>query len=235
MRRTVATLTAAVSLAGLVAVASALAATPPKATTGNATAVNQHGAKLNGSVDPNGTTTTYYFKFGTTANYGAQTPTASAGSGTKAVNVSATLSGLAPGTTYHYRLVAKNSSNQSSSGLDKTFKTQGTPPSASRIALFGNTAFVSPTHVFGVFVGCIGQLQCTGSMRVTRSGKTIGSRAKFYVAPNDGGIVHLTLNATGRRMLAHSATHRIRATVAVTPLSGTTGGSSRIMTLVPFG
>jgi hypothetical protein len=232
MRSTLALAATAGSIAAFGA-APALAATPPKATTAAASAVTQSSAKLNGTVNPNGTAATYRFNYGPTANYGSQTTPATTGSGTKPVNVTRTLTGLASGTTYHYRLVASNS-NGTSNGLDRTFKTPGPPPAPSRLALFGQTAFVSPSNVFGVFIGCIGPLQCAGSMSVTRSGKTIGSRSRFYVSGNDGGIVHLTLNATGRRALAAASNHHLRATVTVTGVNGTTGSTSRIVTIVPF-
>lgn len=233
MRRTLILITTVGSLGLLGSFNPALAAAPPKAVTGAATAITQSGATLNGTVDPNGTATSYHFSYGPTANYGSQTPNSTTGTGTQPVTVARTLTGLASGTTYHYRLVASNG-NGSSNGQDQTFMTTGTPPGPSRLALFGQTAFVSPTHVFGVFVGCLGPLQCTGSMKVVRSGKVIGSRSKFFVAGNDGGIVHLTLNSAGRSAQAHAPGHKLRATVTVTGLSGTTGNSSRVVTIVPF-
>lgn len=233
MRKTIVLIATVGSLGAVGSLSPALAAAPPKATTGAATAVTQQSAKVAGTVDPNGTATTYRFKYGFTANYGSQTPSAAAGSGTKAVDVSATLNNLASGTTYHYRLVATNA-NGTSSGMDQTFKTNGQPPAPSRLALFGRTAFVSPTHVFGVFVGCIGSLQCTGSMKVVRGTTVIGSRSTFFVAGNDGGIVHLTLNKAGRSALAHAPGHHLRATVTVKGLNGTTGNSSKVVTIVPF-
>ena len=49
-------------------------------------------------------------------------PPASAGSGTKSVAVTAALTGLAAGTTYHFRLVATNASG-TTTGADRTFAT----------------------------------------------------------------------------------------------------------------
>src|SRR5205823_6066042 len=76
----------------------------PTVATGGAKGVTATSATLTGTVNPNGQSTTYYFKYGTTTNYGGTTPSGSA-SGTKNVNVSATISGLAANTTYHYRLI----------------------------------------------------------------------------------------------------------------------------------
>jgi hypothetical protein len=225
-------------LAGVAAsafnVSSAVAApatAKPGAVTAAPTAITQHGAKLNGVVDPNGLATTYHFQYGKTTSYGSLTPTATAGTG-KHVSVSATVNNLAAGTTYHFRLVATNAKGTALGG-DKQFTTKAAPPS-SRLALFGQTAFASPTHVFGVFVGCIGPSQCTGSMKVTHNGKVIGQRSTFFVAANDGGIVHLTLNHTGQVALAHAPNHHLAATVNVTGLNGTTGNSTKNVTIVPF-
>ena len=59
-----------------------------------------------------------------TTAYGNATSTQSAGSGTSDVAVTANLTGLAPSTTYHYRIVATNSAG-TSFGSDETFITRG--------------------------------------------------------------------------------------------------------------
>src|ERR1019366_2684926 len=58
---------------------------PSSVTTGAATSVTSSTATLNGRVNPNGYTTTYYFEYGTTTSYGTTTTSTSAGSGTSAV------------------------------------------------------------------------------------------------------------------------------------------------------
>src|SRR3989449_6522846 len=108
-RRTGALLIGAV-VAGLVLVSAvageATAASAPTAITGPVSAVGSTSATVTGTVNPNGQATTWYFEYGTSTSYGSKTSTMNAGSGTSNVDASATLSGLAPGTTYHYRLVA---------------------------------------------------------------------------------------------------------------------------------
>jgi hypothetical protein len=98
--------------------------TAPVAATGSATSVTVSSAKLNGTVDPNGRATTWYFEFGTSTGYGKKTPSTSAGSGTTATGVSAAVSGLTPGRIYHYRLVASSDAG-TSRGADRTFSTAG--------------------------------------------------------------------------------------------------------------
>jgi hypothetical protein len=120
------------------------ASSKPSVTTGSATSITQTSATLNGTVNPNGQATTYHFEWGTTTGYGQQAPTGpepSAGSGTTNVSVSANLSSLSPGTTYHYRLVATNASG-TSFGSDQTVTTTGASPTYSSTIL-GTPGLVS--------------------------------------------------------------------------------------------
>jgi hypothetical protein len=123
-RRTV--LAGALAIAALAAPSGALAAGKPAAATGGASNVGQADALLNGSVDPNGGATTYFFQFGSNTLYGAQTAEASAGAGSKAVKVAQPVTGLAPATTYHYRIVARKGA-AIVKGKDRTFKTKRQP------------------------------------------------------------------------------------------------------------
>lgn len=115
----------AVSSAGSPTAASAAPA-PPSAATGSAASVGQSSATVNGTVNPNGTDTTYYFQYGTSTSYGTNTSVTNAGSGGADVPVSVNLTGLTPSTTYHYRLVAVSTAGPTD-GVDQTFTTT-TPP-----------------------------------------------------------------------------------------------------------
>jgi hypothetical protein len=99
----------------------------PTANTGEATAVTETGAKLNGIVNPNGQATTYFFNYGPSNSYGHQTAVQPAGQDSAAHSVSAVLAGLSPGTVYHFELVAHNASGDAP-GLDRTFSTASAPP-----------------------------------------------------------------------------------------------------------
>jgi hypothetical protein len=199
-----------VVLAALVTASGAQAAvTAPAVSTTAATNLTSSGAALNGTVNPNGQATTYYFQFGTTTAYGLQTTPASAASGTANVAATASLTGLQSATTYHYRLVAVNATG-TSDGNDVTLKTA---PVTSLLAPSGHTAFVSPRGVGGIFVGCYGQTTCKASMVLSRSGVTLGRRALFYVAPDNGGIVHFSLSSLGQRLLR--SRHQLRVLVSI--------------------
>src|SRR6185437_3935203 len=79
-------------------------------------------AALIGGVYPNGLSTTYYWQYGTSTAYGQQTSPQSVGSGTAPLTAQASLTGLSPGVTYHYRLVATNSDG-TDYGYDDTLTT----------------------------------------------------------------------------------------------------------------
>jgi hypothetical protein len=94
--------------------------------TGAATEIRPTTATLNGTVNPEGLETTYYFEYGPSKEYGQTTaapPGTSLGT-TEAGDqpASAPLSGLKPQLTYHYRLVAVNSKG-TAFGADRTFET----------------------------------------------------------------------------------------------------------------
>jgi plastocyanin len=101
----------------------------PTAATGQASGLAETEATLKGTVDPNeGEATEYSFEYGATSSYGQSTKPASLPQ-TDRVNhaVSASLIGLAPGTEYHFRLVAHNNLGPAS-GVDHTFTTASPPP-----------------------------------------------------------------------------------------------------------
>jgi len=100
----------------------------PKATvtTGTPTGVATPNATLVGYVNPNGVPTKYFFEYGTTESYGSYTTTESAGEGTTVVQENAAISGLAPGTTYYFRIVASSATGEVFGG-PVAFTTQPVP------------------------------------------------------------------------------------------------------------
>ena len=99
---------------------------PPSVTTGAAKDVARTTATVTGTVDPNGSSTSYHFEYGTTTAYGLQTAAKDAGDGDGDVAVEIPVTGLTPGTTYHYRLVATNG-NGTARGADRTLRTDPNP------------------------------------------------------------------------------------------------------------
>jgi len=97
---------------------------PPSVETKATTNITETQATLNGSVNPNGSETTYHFEYGKTTSYGSSIPVpdAGAGAGTSAVTVYLTPNTLLPRTRYHFRLAATNSAG-TIYGADKAFTT----------------------------------------------------------------------------------------------------------------
>jgi hypothetical protein len=96
----------------------------PSVSAAAATGVTGTGATLNGAANPNGSAVSdCHFEWGATTAYGQTAACASApGAGTEAVAVSATLTGLTSGATYHYRLVATGPGG-TTYGADQQFVT----------------------------------------------------------------------------------------------------------------
>ncbi|HLF15358.1 MAG TPA: T9SS type A sorting domain-containing protein [Bacteroidota bacterium] len=94
----------------------------PYAITYTAEFTTQSSTRLAGSAIPGGDTASAWFEWGMTDAYGDLTPAQSIGDGNAYVHVSADLTGLYPRTTYHYRIVARNSLG-TTYGTDNTFMT----------------------------------------------------------------------------------------------------------------
>jgi hypothetical protein len=128
MRRTLQVLVLSLAM-GTVIPGVALAASSPSVSTGATTKIGDTSVVLNGTINPNGHATQYSFTYGPTTAYGTTTSTRTLKGGTKAVAVSRTITGLLPGTTYHYRLDAGNSGGLVA-GADRIFTTTGHPPAS---------------------------------------------------------------------------------------------------------
>jgi hypothetical protein len=92
-----------------------------------ATEVRSTGAKLGTQLVAAGTDTSYRVEYGTDTAYGSTTETVHLGARATPYTSSVQIQGLAPDTTYHYRVVATNAKGDST-GVDRTFKTYATPP-----------------------------------------------------------------------------------------------------------
>ncbi len=131
---------------------AAAAISMPGVDTGAASAVSYGSATLKGTIDPHGSNTTYYFQYGETRAYGAQTPLADAGAGTRSVRVSAAIAGLKPLTVYHYRLLAVNAAG-AATGSDRAFKTGKVPLSLQILAAPNPTIFGGSATIQGTLSG----------------------------------------------------------------------------------
>lgn len=96
---------------------------PPTVTTNAASGVSTSGATLNGSVNPNRSSTNVTFEYGLDTSYGTTvTADQSPVDGVDDIAVSKAITGLSPDTTYHFRAVGQNSAG-TAYGADMTFIT----------------------------------------------------------------------------------------------------------------
>jgi hypothetical protein len=96
--------------------------TNPSVQTLGPTMVSNLSATLNGSVNPNGLSTTAWFQYGGDTNYGDITASTNIGNGQDTVQFATTLSNLTGNQVFHYRAVAASGANVLY-GQDMTFTT----------------------------------------------------------------------------------------------------------------
>jgi hypothetical protein len=121
---------------------------PPRVITEFAEVLNQHSARIYGSVSTNGAVTTAWFEWGTTTFYGNTTPFQYFDSPYITTLYSDVLFGLEPNRTYHFRAVAQNNYG-TSWGNDMTFTTSDNGGGI-RIPLFLTDFVSNDSLVFGV-------------------------------------------------------------------------------------
>jgi phosphodiesterase/alkaline phosphatase D-like protein len=113
---------------------------PPAVDGQSVSALTQTSAIISASVEANNQDTTYHFEYGSSAAYGTSFPSGDVGSGFGDVNVGVPLTGLQPGGTYHFRVVAANATG-TTYGPDQAFTTPlATPPTVNTGAASGVTA-----------------------------------------------------------------------------------------------
>lgn len=195
---------------------------PPAATTAAATNLTLTGATIPGTVDPNGSPTTYRIEYGTTTSYGLQTTTRDAGDGTDPVTVSVPLTGLTSDTTYHFRLVATNAAGIGRSA-DRTLRTTRPPtplaPTASTGALQGLTVTA---------VTVTGTVNPRGSPTRYRFEWGTGTNLNRRTAYADAGAGSTALPVSAALALAPNTRYSYR--VVATSSAGTARGGRRSFT-----
>ena len=159
----------------------------PVVVTGVASNIGDTTATLNGTVNPSGSETTYQFQYGLTTSYGSTTTITSAGSGFTAVPVSAALTGLSPGTVYHFRVTATNGGG-TVNGLDATFTTFSVPRSP--------TPTPTPIVVTGV-ASNIGDTTATLNGTVNPVGSETTYQFEYGLTTSYGSTTSITSAGSG--------------------------------------
>jgi methylglyoxal synthase len=217
-----------------------LATIAPTAATGEPSDVSQTGATLKGT---SGATPAakYHFEWGTDAGtYGSSTPEADVPA---ADTVSAALTGLAPGTTYHYRLVVTSAGGTTHAG-ERTFTTTtaatpppppppppppgddhgtpGTPDLFAGVSIASRT--VKVTHgVATVKVTCPASAKtaCTGKL-ILKAKRTLASKS-FSIKPGTTAKLRVKVSKAARKLLAAK---RTLSTKAIAIASDARGGAA---------
>jgi uncharacterized protein (TIGR02145 family) len=195
----------------------------PLVETTSSTSITSTSASLNGKVNPNLVSTIVTFEYGTTTAYGQsieaiQSPILDSGP----VNVSANLSGLLPGTTYHFRVVATNSGGTTFGG-DLGFTTITLPT-----LLTSNVSLITPTSATSG-----GSIINDGGSLITSRGTCWGTSANPTIADykkvDGSGAGEFSSSISG---LTSGTTYFIRA--YATNSSGTAYGNElNFSTLLP--
>lgn len=104
-----------------------------------ASGITSTSATLTGEVNPRDTRAESLFQYGPESSYGLETPLGLVGGGAEVetdVPVEAPITGLTPGTTYHCRLDATNSTSIFNDGPDGTFETLPLAPVVDEVPAF---------------------------------------------------------------------------------------------------
>ncbi|TMK99054.1 MAG: hypothetical protein E6G34_06020 [Actinobacteria bacterium] len=212
---------------------------PEAPVTGGASEVTTSSGVVSGAVNPLGASVNVFFEYGTSTAYGQATGAAKTAPNNSATPFAATLSGLPAGTTIHYRAVARSDFG-TFVGSDQTFATKAAPAPPPPPVLNG-TAKVGRAKVKGtaayVPISCTGPTGATCKLRlrlsvieVFRGHKLVALTARkklkrklvvvgsasVTLKAGQSRIVKISLNGTGRRLLAKRHKLKVRLRVAQT-------------------
>lgn len=166
---------------------------PPGATTGGAEHVGRFQATVTGVVDTDGAPTTVTFQYGTSADYASETTAEALPASATPTPVSATLTGLEPGTVFHYRLFVEHGTVDSGAGSDMTFQTEPfTRPvpkvtsttKASKRAVLTTTGKIEGSKRFSAGLECTGTVTATyyiGKKKLTSAHTNVASNCTYGI------------------------------------------------------
>lgn len=192
----------------------------PTATTGGATDIGLDRATVGAiGANPDLSGAVMFFQYGTTNAYGIQTASQPVAATTPVAELSTQLTGLEPGTTYHYRVGITNAVGTAFGG-DSTFATAAAAKGPGAAA---ESAKLTLKHLRGLLfrVHCSGA-PCHGNLvATTRSGKrrVVVAKAKLMVVAGATKKVKLTLTGKGKGLVA------LRGTLPVV-VKATLGGAT---------
>jgi hypothetical protein len=213
----------------------------PVPSTGPATVISASSATLNGTVahgapSCQASPATFQFEYGTTREYGSVTPVraSAVGGGTGPTPVSASVTGVAPDTTFHYRLRATCGGAQTF-GRDRAFTTATpphpptpppSPPWSSSATIASSTVRVGRRRYAAVRIRCRtrGARRCHGFLRLRRQlsahNPAAPRPAAFSIAADTTKTVRVLVSRRAQRLAGRRRGLRARALARTTQPSG---------------
>ena len=86
--------------------------------------------------------------------------------------------------------------------------------------VFGSSAFVSPSALGGLPVGCFSTKACHISAELTSGNTVLAKTGSQYYTPDSGGLLYFRLSPSAHAALAASGSNRMSAQVAIRDSSG---------------
>ena len=186
---------------------------PPTITTGAATSITGGSAVLNGSGNGNGSVTTLTYEWGLTTSYGN---TVSMGTATGAfAALGHTISGLTPGTEYHFRLVGASAAG-TTNGADQSFITLSNNADLSALT----TTATAMTPGFGAATTAYNATVANGTTTTTVTATRAQANATLQVRVNGGSFSALTSGSPSGALALNVGSNTID--VRVTAQNGVT-------------
>ena len=199
---------------------------PPTVVTEKASSIAQTTATLNATVNPNGGSVgACKLEYGTSTSYGSSAScTASPGSGSSAVAVSAVVTGLSANTTYHFRVVATNAGGTATGG-DEAFDTLPNPPT---VATGSGSSVMQTSATLNATVNPNGGEISSCYFEYGESA-SYGDRAPCTASPGSGaGPVAVSAPVTG---LIKNTTYHFR--IVATNTGGNSPGDDQTLETAP--
>jgi hypothetical protein len=209
---------------------------PPAVVTGSASGVTQRAGTISGTVNPkNVAGVKAHFVYGKTKAYGKRKPDTTLDQNATAQGLTGSLTGLAPGTRYHYRLVAGGPGGNGQ-GVDRTFKTKPAfkglkLPKKQTVTVTDNEA------VLGATCPSSAKAKCKGTLRLAKGKKpNVVSLGKLdFDIPKGKAKLAVPLNGRARDLLEKG---KIKAKATAKTKDGSGGKAKKTsgkVTLKPSG
>ena len=185
----------------------------PSVETRGVTNKTHNSVTINGKVNPNYLATQVRFNYGTSSNYTTNTSWQNIGNGDDFLNRSVSLSGLTPGTAYHYRIEAKNVEG-TSYGEDSTFTTKDFP----------NLAYSYDSTL------------CVGDDAAFTNQSTISNGTLSYsweIRNSNGSLVHSSTATSPTFTMSAAGTYTVKLTASSSDAVTTTKITGLVVEAIP--